>query len=112
MFECPSSVPTSSCDDSDDAGVTCEGLAITLFNELIKYIFALAAPCIEGSVELRASYYGSISTTASGIVAICVDGVRNFICDTNWDFTSARIACESLGYSPIGQLELMLLLLL
>ena len=62
----------------------------------------LAAPCLEGVMELRTLFDGGLSSTTSGLVSICVNGVRSLICDSNWDFISARIVCESLGYSPYG----------
>ena len=65
-------------------------------------LFVLAAPCVEGTMELISPYYGRLSTTTSGIVTICINGVRSLICDSNWDFVSAGIACEYLGYSPYG----------
>ena len=62
----------------------------------------VVAPCVEGTLELRSLYSGDLSSTTSGLVTICVNGVRNLICDSNWDFASARVTCDSLGYSPIG----------
>ena len=46
----------------------------------------------------------SLSSTAAGIVRVCVDGTKGTICDYNWEFPEAAVTCRAAGYSPYGNL--------
>ena len=45
---------------------------------------------------------GSLNNTSGGTIQLCVNQTRYLICDDGWDFFSASILCQSLGYSPYG----------
>ena len=64
----------------------------------------LVAPCEgEGFVDLITSS-GILSSTARGLVRVCVDGNKGTICDNGWGFADADVACRAAGYSPYGNL--------
>lgn len=65
------------------------------------HIFILA-PCPEGEVEIM-DRYGKPSVTGEGVVRVCVNGERGAVCDSGWNYESARIACISAGYSEYGE---------
>lgn len=58
------------------------------------------APCTDGVKLLQ--YSGSLNSTSGGVVQLCVNQTRYLVCDDGWDFLSARILCQTLGYSPYG----------
>ena len=64
----------------------------------------LAAPCEgEGFVDLITSS-GTLSSTARGLIRVCVDGNKGTVCDYGWGFADAAVACRAGGYSPYGNL--------
>ena len=46
---------------------------------------------------------GTLSSTASGIVHVCLNGTKGIVCDYDWGFPDAFVACRAAGYSPYGK---------
>ena len=67
-----------------------------------KCLFWLPAPCEgEGLVDLITSS-GTLSSTATGLVRVCVARNKGAVCDYDWGFPDAVVACRAAGYSPYG----------
>ena len=47
-------------------------------------------------------YSGSLNATSGGVVQLCFDDKKYLVCDNGWDFTDAKVLCQSVGYSPYG----------
>ena len=47
--------------------------------------------------------YGRPSEDGEGVVRVCVNGERGAVCDSGWNYDSARVACVSAGYSQHGK---------
>ena len=64
-----------------------------------------AAPCIDGSLSLL-DYTAIPTTNREGILRICLNGTQGTVCDSEWGFEEASVACSALGFSPFGKLML------
>ena len=72
---------------------------------MCKCLLWFAAPCEgEGLVDLITSS-STLSSTASGLIRVCVDGNKGTVCDYGWGFADAVVACRAAGYSPYGNLD-------
>lgn len=87
LLDCPSDNSNlESCKESQIAGLQCSG------------------PCEEGKVVLT-GYLGSFRST-NGIIMLCLNSVLTTICDYNWDYTAASLACKDAGLSPYGAIAI------
>ena len=60
------------------------------------------APCTHGSV-LILNHNGQPTTSDEGIVSLCVNGTWTAVCDFNWNYKEASVACSAAGYSSYGK---------
>ena len=73
---------THNCIHSEDAGVTCGGVA----------------QCNNSDIRLVGS-----SSTMEGRVEVCVNGAWGTVCDDFWDYRDAQVACKQLGLPYTGK---------
>lgn len=46
-----------------------------------------------------------------GLVQFCLNATRTVICDDSLTFSDAKVACRSLGYSPYGNIIIVMCVL-
>ena len=101
LLDCPSDNSNlKSCKDSQIAGLQCSGKSLWCLIYL-PFISVFQGPCEEGKVVLT-GYLGSFRST-NGIIMLCLNSVLTTICDYNWDYTAASLACKDAGLSPYGR---------
>ncbi len=89
----------NSCSHAQDVGVICSAG--------IQHLYSLHCTnepcicfyegCIEGDVRLLEG-----NTRLEGRVEICKNNAWGTVCHNGWDITDARVVCQQLGYSTVG----------
>ena len=75
---------------------------MTVFTGDPTYHF-LSALCEDGDIRLSGA-----SSNRYGRVEVCVNGTWGTICDDFWNNADAIVVCKQLGYSPYGELLLLI----
>lgn len=82
LINCRASpVGVHNCASNEDAGVRCQGTAIT---------------CTEGDIRLAGG-------THQGRVDICYNNVWGTVCSSAWNNVNAEVACRQLGLPFFGK---------
>ena len=62
------------------------------------FCYCAAVFCEDGDLRIQGGL-----TPGSGRVEICYKEIWGTVWDTNWDNDDAGVACNQLGYAPIGE---------
>ena len=69
---------------------------------VVFLLFPVPTNCSQGQIRLRGG-----SNQREGRVEICISRVWGTICDTQWDYREAQVACRQLGYTALGECHLV-----
>ena len=67
---------------------------LTKFHLYLHLLCYLHTVCSDGDVRLM---NGSVSTSDSGRVEVCLDNAYGAVCNTHWDELDAIVVCRQLG---------------